>query len=660
MGAARSQQLCEALQNLQQFYFWPNPVGPVAEGLLIKLEKEIMCPGTALREALQVEAQCLRSKEASGRFSDSVPVVYHMMSADCEASLRLRHIMQIKIEEGKNRNRNRLKIGEISPRTLALIVLNTVQRHVPVTKADVDAFIQIGEAGIRDMAEEISVISKNLYNAALGIAEGDDDVKASDTPAALTPQSASRKLLEAFTNMKKAWSRTQGKDEQPISRYFPDVQDLYDFLEAPGAPLRLPDICHKALLWDLRYTMSDAAGRRLARETEVLPPETSFYEPLKDLLVANMSGASPEQKVTVRISLTADDETMNAFICAYVRLQRHDSAITKNCNFKMFVVPVTRGNTLAWYIGRHDIFYERNILAPIASDLFLLPWVALHSNKEDRQNHRKSPEAQLVGTRMKKYFHSLLNNYIRYAGQTLNVKIWNTAVYSSKPEWDHKADGKEALANAIGTFDPTKAVHTEPEQVLPFFNKLEIGYNAEFARYCEAEKIPYPPIGDSKKIEEKFMRDRKFQAPEMKLRIARVGLDGKVISILREHNYLAYQEISLSNLPTYTSDDPKTFPPNPEDPWLEMYAKTTQPFSTKKSLLNQEPAQHVCRVELAVKNDDRFSILIDGVLFPRASPSTDKSKLGYQTIVVEKIVGKSGEHLSLPVQTFYPFGGLRG
>eukprot|EP00466_Bigelowiella_natans_P007974 jgi/Bigna1/91202/estExt_fgenesh1_pg.C_920060 len=612
-GPLGTQQLCEFMQcqkvihNLQQFYFWPTPMGNYVEDLLVRMEKEVMFPMCSLWESFQLEANSARSREKSAKFAESESIVYHIMDEVCSASKVFSHICEIKQEDGKYNHRNRYKTSEISTRALALLILHTINRDIEVTRKDIDNFLNLSEDYVRKISEEILQFGRDMYKKALDTKE----------------------------------SKTLGQNY--LNNYSNDVQDLYNIVDKKKM-LSLPSLCHKALRQKLNYEFLTEEQRKFSMETEVLPPQTEFNVPLRSIITGHTKETGKKNKTVLRLMLSGGDEVMHSFLCAYVTLKTSDKTdLMKKVDIKIYVTPVKAENSIACFIARHDSWYYRNVYTPLSNDLFLLPWVRLHGNAGSGM---RGMESQLHGTRMKEYYLGLLENYIRHANCTLKINVWNAKLYVSKPDWDHKADSKEALKRITIVGETSSAINAEPTHVIPFFHRLEIGYAAELAKYMASEGVSYKPNCDPdsrgalemKKLEEKFIREKKFQPVEVQIRIARVGLGGKVIDVIHEQKYIAFHTLVLSNVPS-TADN-KSFPPNPEDPWLEMYARTASSSSAKKSLLDKEPHQHVCRLELRVKNDDQFSVLVDGVLFPKKSEST-KSKtsgLGYRTIVVERLV----------------------
>ncbi|GAB5372319.1 hypothetical protein AAMO2058_001655100 [Amorphochlora amoebiformis] len=669
MGNARANQLCNIIYDLQQFFFWPKPFGSITRTILTEMEKEVMCPGEGLREGLRYEARCARSKEGSSKFSDVDPVVYHIVNAKSSNADSLLHILQMAKEEGKGRNRNRLKIGEQSIGALARLILHTVNREVSVSKEDIDAFLFMTDAAVRRTIKEIDQMSESLYKSAI---EGEKKVESKviieGERVYLTPQEATKRRIAFYTNMKKEWKENADNledDDQSISRFFPDVEVLYELQEAEF-PFSLPPLRHKALRFNVQYTLSSREARRLARETMVLPPETDWYETLRLLVDGHLCGATPEKKVTIRMVMACCDFTMHAFLCAYVRLILHDYKLAKCVEFKMYIVPIDRGNHIAAFLSRHDGWYYKNIYAPFSSKQFLLPWVQLQPESHEQKSRprgssrhkaqNKSSGAggalnELTGKRMRKYYECLLENYVRSAKEQLRVKIFMAKMYDGKPEWDHKADSKEIFLKAKAANQATEAITAEADQVVPFLQRLEIGYFAELKRYIELETRG--GRYDVRKLEEKFIREKKFTVPEILIRAVTVGLDGKVLGVISEHSYLGFNRLSLANVPWHGEN--KDLPPNPQDPWLELTAEIAT-SSTKKSVFHSEPHQHVCRVEISSKGDERFSILIDGALFPPYSSNPDKSKLGYRTLVIERLVDAKKTGVDFPIQTFYPTG----
>jgi len=697
-GGLRTQQLCQTIHNFQQFYFWPNPLGNIVEKFLVKLEKEVMSPQYNLCELFQKESSCVRFKEF-GAVTTTRPVVYHIMDTKCSEADIFVHVLNMQMDDGKQRNRNRLKTGDVGARNIALLLLNIINNDVPLSRDKITDFMKLSQDTVKEMYSEVMSLFENLYAAALGVPQkkqtteskeevaepaeveeekeeenminimGSSSAKR-DLPPLLTPQDAKRKRTEIYTTIVQSWKERahQGDEDELIGALFSEDEKMEAFSEEL---IVIPDICHKAIKKPIIYTITSAEQRRLAREEGLHPPETEYYETLKGVIENNLAGANRENKLTFKVALSGGDEVMHAFLCALVRLKDANVHLSESVNFKFYVIPVVKDNRLACYIARHDSWYYRNIYAPFSSDIFVLPWIALHGNSMSPGGRGKKQKNQLHGDRLKKYYQGLLDNYMRHAEQTLNVKVWNAKVYETTPEWDllgvDVKESKEKASLDAGFASP--AIGAEPSQVIPFFQRLEIGFTAEFARYIESEGAAYGAGNNSesdlissaaksqqvdmKKIEERYLREKKYQPPEVKVRISRVGLDGKVSDVIHEHSYMSFHQFILSNVPS--TSETRTFPPNPTDPWLEMYVRTSAGSTTQKSILNQESRHHICRMELSVKNEEnRFSVLIDGVLFPPANSVVDKTPLGYQTIVIERLVDAKGNGFDLPIQTFYP------
>lgn len=107
---------------------------------------------------------------------------------------------------------------------------------------------------------------------------------------------------------------------------------------------------------------------------------------------------------------------------------------------------------------------------------------------------------------------------------------------------------------------------------------------------------------------------------------------------------IPFDRIVIANMPS--AEDP-TFPANPQDPWLEVYAKVAETKTKPKnrySFLVQEPLQHVNKMTLTSARDDQFfRVIVDGEFFG-----------GFHTIRVSPIEDSEGNHLSMPFKTFFP------
>jgi len=652
----KAEQIIGAIQTLYQFYFWPRPIGDIVKDLLFRMERECLIPGQVMRDCLREEAFCARSKSSLGALGQKGALIYHMVDATCPSSSTFCHVMRIRDGDEKGTG-SRLKTGEFSSAEQTLIMLNTINFDISISRKDLDFLVQVGRKDISKLYNECQQV---LHTLETQRSEG------------MTPEESQAFRTEHFQAVVAKWvplAEQRDPGDEPISSDLKgiDLNQLHDH----GFPLSMPHTMHRSIKVDLKYALLSPEERKLAMEGKILPPEPTMYEPLVTQIKKLMYGVTAENKLTLRLVLTGGDRLMHSFLCAYLRILQAEAALAENIIFKFYVVP-TGLNYLACYIARHDSWYNRHIYTPFWSDRFLLPWVYI--------DPYEAPPSEKESNTMSQFFQGLIDNYIHVGRQTLNVRIWRCNVYDQLPQWDHKADKRDAKRSAkrIAASDVSHAVKEEPSQVFPFFQRLEIGYGAELAKYCESEELKMRhmvkeltkksnlttqeakelarlrgdlrPENDEvrrKRLADKFARER-YQTPELMIRFVKVGLDGKPVQVLCDQ-FMSFSHIKLSNVPVHNDRD--TFPPNPEDPWLEMYAKSAPSYSTRKNILNAEPAQHVSRVEIISRGNDTFSVLADGQLFPsvRGPKST-----GYKSIVIEKFTNANDEQMSFPVQTFFP------
>ena len=685
-GALTARQLGQAIQDLQQFYFWPKPYGEAARDLLIQLEQELLVPGAALRVLIETEARCARTRVPMGPDKSRPPVVFHVIDAVSAKTREFCHIMKIRTVDLKVTNRNRLKVGEVDSLTTLRILAHTVNQEIPLKRADIDVLLMLGEAQVKTIHESLkSALGQEMAARAR---EG----------KGLSPKNAAARRHEFLKTLKRSWEglvRARPEDDPSVGRHFSQdsVSDLYQLVEERRGALRGPMLVHRYVASALRYSMSSAEQRRLAREKRVLPPEPDMYETLKEVLDDRLrNGATASNRLLVRVCLSGGDRILHSFLCALVRLMSSDPAVAMTVDFSLFIVPFER-NHLAAFMARHDAWYARHIYTPFWSSHFLLPWVQF--KLEDESDTKTGVRGGVMGrptraapgggpkkgknlldslepTRMSKYFTGLVDSYVRHGRAKLPIAVWSCLVFEERPEWDHKSDSKDAIAETVSGGAIARAVISEPSQSLPFLQRVEIGYKAELARavaaasgeagdgtaLADTTQTPRNPA-HRKRFEDKFVKDRKFQPPEVKIRFTQVGFDGKVRNVVREHGYQTFQELVVSNVP-WNEDVGRTSPSHPSDPWLEMHTRAVAVSGSKKgAILVQEPDQHISRLEIMVRGDERLCVLVDGQLFPQptrggslASRSQSATR-GYRCIVIEKCVHK-GEQLRFPVQTFFP------
>jgi len=653
----KTEQIIEAIQTIYQFYFWPKPIGGIAKDLLFMMERECLIPGQTLRDELAFEAVCARGKRDAGPLGQKEALVLHMVDVTCPSSSTFCHIMRIMDKDEKEEGQ-RLKIGQFSVPSQVLIMLNMMNFDTSISRKDLDSLLRIGRSDMKKLFDECQAVTEVLKQR---------------RPEGMTPEESHEYRSQNFRAMIAKWPELAAQrdpGDEPISVDLKQIElnQLHDH----GFPLIMPPFFHNAIKVDLKYNLVTPEQRKLAFEGIILPPESTMFEPLLKNIKKLMYGVSPVNKLTLRLILTGGDRLMHSFLCAYLRLLEAEPALAENVNFKFFVIP-TGLNHLACFLARHDSWYNRHIYTPFWSDRFLLPWVYIDPFDK--------PTAEKEGNMMTKFFRDLVDNYVRNAKQTMGVKIWKCKVFDTMPDWDNKADKRDAKKSVrrIAFSDVSHAVKDEPSQIFPFFQRLEIGHGAELIKYCESEEKkmrkrlvelttkrdlntqegkelirlrgelrPENYETRRKKLADKFGRER-YQTPELMIRFLKVGMDGTPVRVLCDQ-FMAFSQITLSNVPMHSDKD--TFPPNPEDPWLEMFVKSAPSYSTKKNILNAEPAQHVSRVEIIVRSPtDSFPVLVDGQLFPQVKGQKNS---GYKSIVIEKMLDSDDNQMAFPVQTFFP------
>lgn len=662
MGSAmKVEQLCQAIRRMQQFFFWPRPLGDIVKDVMLSMERECLLPGHSMHETLKFESTCARSRTTAGPLQQQQSLVYHIFDGASSATATMRHVLSVPLHDEKESGSrgSRLRCGEMSLRMKALILLNLLVSEITLERSEIQQFLKLSEKVVEQLYDESQAVLNHIQN---------------QSRSDITPEQSEEYRASKFTEIRNKWASMAGVSDgsKPIGDELKglDMNRLHD----QGFPLFRPPIRHVGLEAKLDYTFVTPEQRKLTCELEVLPPEPDFYETFKDIIRTKLLyGASSERKVTVRVAMSGGDRLTHQILCSMIRMYKTVPTITESVNFLFYPVPLVE-NSLACYLARNDSWYRRHVYAPFSTPKFLVPWVKV----EPLEDAKTNTDATVMG----KVFNGLLNSYVREAKQQLPIRVWSCNVYDHKPAWDHKVDAKDSRRRRQTSSidgEPVPVITETPAQILPFFQRVEIGHRAELARYIQREeekakkllqslgrspsaqdgkelmklRNEHKPENDEaryKKYEDAFARQKGTSTPEIKIRFARVNAEGKYIGVEPDMQFIGYQNIIISNLPRFV--DSNCFPARPEDPWLEMSAQTSSSHSSKKFILNSEPMQHVSRVEISVRGDDRFSILVDGQLFPQST--SDSKATGYQSLVIEKFIGKNGQQMTFPVQTFFP------
>mmetsp|Transcript_15310 Transcript_15310/g.31054 ORF Transcript_15310/g.31054 Transcript_15310/m.31054 type:complete len:969 (-) Transcript_15310:247-3153(-) len=716
LGARIEQeQLDEAFEKMHQFYYWPKPVGCITKDLLARMERECHLPGQTMRDALSEEAKYAREETrgsvGGGPLQQPAALVWHVIDNVSESTATLSYILRLGAAGSKDHKsagghasplsppppptppppKRGLKPGQHSPHMqLVLVVDMLVSFKVPVLPEDLEVLLELEKD---DLAMLYSRCRATIAALEEKRAREPLDAEASQSLCAERLGALKRDCLERIQQRKK---ETSDRAPAPASAKTTIREEMtgvnLNHLLSKGYRLSLPEMRHRAIRCYLQYQFSsDHKSSATVPGNGKLPPLPDMYADIVRAIRGQTDGvvsAHSRKKLTLRFVLMGGDRLMHSFLCAYVRMVLAETSIPmEKLNFEFFVVP-TALNHLACFLARHDNWYCHQIYTPFFSDRFLLPWVSVDPKKGSEASKDNVPN------RMTRFFASLINNYIYEARQTLNLTVWRCDAYDWNPPWtvggnkgDKGDDAKRPLPRNLAL---QRAIKALPTHTFPFFQRIEIGYRAEMARYCQREEARMrqqvallsrkPEMSRQeaeqlwqlgvelrpdnvetlrKSLEAKFAKEKR-QPPELKLRFIKVDLDGKPVKITHEPQYMGFSKLTLTNVPVH--DDTDTLPPDPEEPWLEMHARVAPSYASRKSVLNTEPTQHVVRVEVSVRGNDRFSVLVDGQLYPPFDPTevpspkspSAVSSIGYKTLVIDKQCDNSFEQIKFPVRTFFP------
>jgi len=293
---------------------------------------------------------------------------------------------------------------------------------------------------------------------------------------------------------------------------------------------------------------------------------------------------------------------------------------------KFYLVPFNE-NHVSSFLARYDGWYNRHIYSVFRSQPFTLPWVDLKKGDE-----AKGADLNRVSTEPPGIFlRNTVECYTREANVACNIHVYKMAGWYG--------DAKRPGPKDVGKDSTNKC-----DVLIPFIQQIELGLAPYIVEFRERNKISADSVKG--RPQEDWFREKgfAFNPAEVTMKFAKMDLAGNKSGTLVDEP-VPYENLVVANIPR---KDHACFPPDPTQPFLEMYAKpsrTYQPKEGRRNVLLSDPKQHIYAVTISARPGLTFSVLCDGVKFGPFS------KIKISPI---KETGTAGKPFMLPIQTFFP------
>ncbi|SPQ93982.1 unnamed protein product (mitochondrion) [Plasmodiophora brassicae] len=581
-----------AIDRVSPFFSWPTPYSLVARRVLLMLKQEMLAPGNTVLERFAAESRVPETSSVKLTQVQRSRPIFYVIDSVCSLSSNFAHLVGLYSADLYIDGENKVFASGLSTEVQALLLLNII--HSPSAPIDPN--------DVYKLTEEDVIL---LFGQTVNILQESLDI---------SPEDAVSHRERNFALIRAQFTKIARSNE--AKRIASDLS-LPPVLAANLMP-SLPEIAHLHWLVARDYMFPTP---EVIQQLGCTPfPKTPLLDRVEKVLRLYEAFADSQDPVEVRVCIAGSDSIIHQVATAYVELMQRQSEPLKGIALRFFLVPF-RNSILASYIARYDSWYNRQLYVPMVSRQFLVPTM---SEEEPTFNELK-PEEPL--SPFGALLQSNVESYVREAEYSLQIKLF-------------QIEGWRRVTVEEGA----------PDLIIPLVERAEIGRVATAMLFKNLGREGV--MATLRDVKEVF-RDKDFNyVPlELNLQMTRVDLAGQpcVDDVQRRQSMAAeesipFDRISISNIPS--ADDP-AFPPNPKDPWLEVFAKVSEhkaKLKNRYAFLIQEPLQHVNYMKLTTAREDQsFRVVVDGECF---GP--------FKQVRIRKIEDREQRHMSLNIGTFFP------
>lgn len=674
--------LLKSIQTVQQFYLWPCPYGNVARDTLVLLQRELLGPGSAMRARLLSEAKKGFVRGFAAEDGQEARPAYFIVDSDDKRALAFPTTMEIinleEKSEKKKQTKNDPGSQSISAATKLLLIGSMLKQDLPaidlVKDDDLTALRSCSDADIQGVWEKMQQTVDSI-------------------PPASKPDVAQEIRKKAFSEFKGQWKGLAAALAKDGKKKPASIPKSFD----PASDVALPPVVHFNVPSKCSYQIPTKEQVSLMCLDRTPFPTTPVLDMLKQILAEHDPLRNDQKTTELRICIVGGDRMLHNFLCAVLYVKLIEEELLKNINLKFYLLPAQR-NHVAAFLARHDSWYNRHVYLPFRS-VFLLPW--LDCDADSSVVDQEAVDLPPPGV----FYRKLTEDYLRESETAFNFNVYKIegwlgasagpaagaagpaggagaaggggrsvkmdekmmAAIKRQEEEDAKAeaaaaaaagkgkDGKSAAGAGAGAGDDkdTKANGSAPlteeerfghDQMIPFIQRFELGIIAHSERVRDQSKGKTPEYTKPDDV----VKDKNippFNPGDVRVRFTPVDMTGRAGPVV-EDDATAYQSLVVSSVPRNYD---RCFPPDPSQPWLEVFAQPARPVKAKSELkrnvLLTDARQHVSMIEItAAADNQRFDIVVDGQLF---GPY-------HRVRITPHVDDKTKKQVVFPVQTFFP------
>ncbi len=621
-----------ALNTLQPFLLWPQPFGGMARAMISRMQEESLVSGSMLRAKMEAECQTAPywDTDVAPAAGSGAPVsqsgeltsaLFYIYAADDARASAYANIIDLKPFKPASQRKPPPYVKDaegipalLTPTLQALTILNLLASDNS-TATGVEADL----AAMRQCSgEQVFTLYKRAQQLIASVFE--------------RPGEGATLKAKGLADLRAA-IKAAAASGAPRA----DLVRLGEKLSPPYT-MPLPLVSHLSLVIPSSSSFHfDPRDQWRMVGYKVAPfAHVALAEHLGNLL--NMyRDANRTTPLTLRLMLAGGDELLHQVLCAWCALRQTRPEVFEGLRPRFFLLPYAR-NHLAAFMARHDAWYNRHVYVPSRSNTFMLPWMreeeggggggaagASGSNSSSSgsgPSGAMSPGSQAAGAADAAaeeagdlppgvYFRRSLESYAREAALTMDAAVWQCEGYVSAESEGLRPDPKAKVPPIPG-----------PDQLTPFFQRVELGVSPAAAEFKRARKLP-----DSVRVEDIVSgsapagRSFEFNNPtELVVKFTKMDSQGRITQVITEESAV-YQSILLSAVPR--RGDP-TFPASPTAPNIELAAKLHKSYAGnkqaallgRKPALLQDPKQHIVELEVWAANPNHaFGLMLDGQYF---------------------------------------------
>jgi hypothetical protein len=564
--------LAELISAIKHYYLWPRPISDTARDMLQMLSVEVKNPGFSMRTRLFEEVpELTRGYRPHGKER----VVHVLVDRNTQFGQRCQSILQ-----------------STYPRDVAL---RELQVFLLCQFFDFSLPMDLNELDLDGFSDD-DVAS--YYLTGLEIVNRTKKMSDDDSTAFLAEKFALLRnyIVARITDARRGARSTT----RPTGNLWPALK--FDFL-----PISCP-----------------AHEQPVALYTKAQFPYRASSDALLHVF-KSYANLGLSEKVTVRIAIAGNDQTLHSVIGGYVAIKAQFQEIMSSVRPVFYFLPMER-SYFSNYLCRVDPWYARHVVAMMHGSLRVLPMMASRFGELTNQSFAAAGGSGGGGVgaaagggggvgvvpdgrqRQLTITQGAQVSIDAVLGCPAAVSLSDIPSPSMMMRAELSYYFREARNNLpINIYQCETWTKSNASVTRPFLQRCELGGEAYLANFRRVNGVADDVSGEEVA---KLFKTYRFTPTPVSLKMTQMSISGAARQATAVE-FRAYQTLLVSSV---SWDSSRSSPVNPVDPWVEVYA--VEGDAKKRKKLTDKHVYHVSTIDIeADKTKGVFEVLLDGVLY---------------------------------------------